>query len=60
MSEKTIEEFMENREGLNQIVMKYSCLNIKRFYSLDTQLYRERALPTRTKELLGPVVSELF
>jgi AhpD family alkylhydroperoxidase len=57
MSERTIEEFMEEREQLNEIVMEYSGLNIKRFYSLDSQVYREGALPTQTKELLGLVAS---
>jgi AhpD family alkylhydroperoxidase len=57
MSMRTIEEFMEEREQLNEIVRKYSGLNIKRFYNLDSQVYREGALPTKTKELLGLVAS---
>jgi len=57
MSEKTIEKFRQEREKLNQIVMKYSGSNIKRFYSLDSQVYREGVLPERTKELLGLVAS---
>ena len=57
MSGKTIEKFRQEREKLNQIVMKYSGTNIKRFYSLDSQVYREGALPAKTKELLGLVAS---
>jgi AhpD family alkylhydroperoxidase len=37
--------------------MQYADLSIKRFYGLDSQAYREGALPRRTKELLGLVAS---
>jgi AhpD family alkylhydroperoxidase len=57
MSERTIEKFKEERAKLNETVMKYSGLNIKRFYSLDSRVYREGALSTKTKELLGLVAS---
>lgn len=57
MSENVIEKFREEREKLNQIVMKYSGTSIKKFYSLDSQVYREGALPVKTKELLGLVAS---
>jgi AhpD family alkylhydroperoxidase len=57
MSEKGIQKFKKERERLNQIVMKYSGTNIKRFYSIDSQVYREGALSAKTKELLGLVAS---
>jgi AhpD family alkylhydroperoxidase len=57
MPEGTIEEFQEERERLNQIVMRYAGLSMKRFCGLDWQVYREGALPARTKELLGLVAS---
>lgn len=57
MSGKTIEKFGQEREELNKIVMKYSGSNVKRFYSLDSQVYREGALSRKTKELLGLVAS---
>jgi AhpD family alkylhydroperoxidase len=57
MAGDTIGEFQEERERLNEIVMGYAGLNTKRFYSLDAQVYREGALPARTKELLGLVAS---
>ena len=57
MSGKTIEKFSQEREKLNQVVMKYSGSNIKKFYSLDSQVYSEGALPKKTKELLGLVAS---
>ena len=57
MSNSAIENFSQERERLNQIVMKYSGSSIKRFYSLDSQVYGEGALPKKTKELLGLVAS---
>jgi len=49
--------FREEREKLNQIVMSYGDLTIKRFFSLDNQAYRANALPAKIKELLGFVSS---
>jgi len=57
MSEKKIEKFQKDRERLNQLVMKYGGTNVKRFFSIDSQVYRKGALPARTKELLGLVAS---
>jgi AhpD family alkylhydroperoxidase len=57
MAGEKIEKFKEERERLNQIVMKYGGTEIKRFYSLDSQVYRKGALPSKTKELLGLVAS---
>ena len=53
----SITEFQEERERLNTIVMRYAGLNMKRFYNLDSQVYRDGALPARTKEMLGLVAS---
>ena len=57
MPEGIIDEFQKQREELNQLVMEYAGQGAKRFYSLDSQAYREGALPTKTKELLGLVAS---
>jgi AhpD family alkylhydroperoxidase len=57
MEEKKIEGFRKDRDRLNEIVMKYAGTNIKRFWSLDSQVYRQGALPAKTKELLGLVAS---
>jgi AhpD family alkylhydroperoxidase len=57
MPEKKIEKFQKERERLNKIVMKYAGTNIKRFYSIDSQVYLKGALPAKTKELLGLVAS---
>ena len=45
------------RESLNESVMDIAGLGIKRFFSLDSQTYRDGALPASTKELLGLVAS---
>ena len=52
-----IEQFQNERQALNELVMKYAGLGTKRFYSLDSQAYRDGALPAKTKELLGLVAS---
>jgi AhpD family alkylhydroperoxidase len=57
MGEGKIERFEQERERLNQIVMKYGGTSIKRFFSIDSQVYSQGALPARTKELLGLVSS---
>ncbi|MFO8110636.1 MAG: carboxymuconolactone decarboxylase family protein [Thermoplasmata archaeon] len=50
-------DFMDEREKLNETLMKYAGMNIKRFFNLDTNAYREGALPVKTKEMLGLVAS---
>lgn len=57
MSEGIIEKFQKERQTLNDLVMDYAGLGTKRFYSLDSQAYREGALPPKIKELLGLVAS---
>ena len=57
MAGKMIEEFQKQREELNRLVMEYAGQGTKRFYSLDSQAYREGALPVKIKELLGLVAS---
>lgn len=54
---ETETDFQEERERLNEIVMQYAGLNMKRFHNLDAQAYHDGALPARTKELLGLVAS---
>jgi AhpD family alkylhydroperoxidase len=55
--EKSIFEFWEEREKLNEIVLKNANLNIKRFLNLDNDAYKKGALDEKTKELLGFVAS---
>lgn len=55
--DKTIEQWQEERKNLNDIVLKDANLELKRFFSLDSQSYRAGALDAKTKELLGFVAS---
>lgn len=54
---KSIKEFNEERQRLNDLVLKDANKTIKRFFSLDGQTYREGALDIKTKEMLGLVSS---
>ncbi|NOZ77664.1 MAG: carboxymuconolactone decarboxylase family protein [Acidobacteria bacterium] len=49
--------FADERAALNELVLKHANLEIKRFFSLDSQAYRDGALPATTKEILGLVAS---
>jgi AhpD family alkylhydroperoxidase len=53
----SVGEWQEQRETLNEKVLAIAGLEIKRFFSLDGQTYREGALSAKTKELLGFVAS---
>ena len=55
-----LKNFQENREKLNKILLDNANLPIKRFISLDSQTYREGALDSKTKELLGLVASTVL
>ena len=57
MATQTVSEFQKEREELNELVLSRANLETKRFFSLDSQVYREGALPARTKEILGLVAS---
>lgn len=57
MTSQKVEEFNSERERLNEIVLKYSDKEIKRFFSLDGQIYRGDVLDVPTKEMLGLVAS---
>ncbi len=52
-----IEEFQRERDRLNALVLSRANLEIKRFFSLDSQVYRGGSIPVKYKELLGLVAS---
>jgi AhpD family alkylhydroperoxidase len=54
---KDMERFKAERLEGNEAVMRHANLQIKRYFSLDSQSYRKGALPAKTKELLGLVAS---
>jgi AhpD family alkylhydroperoxidase len=53
----SLEEFRAFRERMNERILAADNLEIRRFFALDSRVYDEGALPTRTKELLGLVAS---
>lgn len=57
MEKNRAKKFQEERERLNQLVFKYSGINVKRFFNLDWQIYNDGVLPAKTKELMGLVTS---
>jgi AhpD family alkylhydroperoxidase len=57
MQHRSVKDFQREREELNQLVLESASLEVKRFFSLDSQTYRDGALPARTKEMLGLVAS---
>lgn len=59
-SHRTAEEFREERERLNDIVMENADINMKRFFNLDTKVYDDGALPAKTKEMLGLAASTVL
>ena len=60
MSKRTedfINGFINERQRLNDLVLAREDINIKRFFGIDSAVYREGALDAKTKELLGLVAS---
>lgn len=49
MPESRVEQFQAERQRLNELVMQYADLSIKRFFNLDSQVYREALFPPRPK-----------
>lgn len=57
MAHRTYDDFVREREELTTLTLERANLEIKRFFSLDSQTYREGELDRPTKELLGLVAS---
>lgn len=57
MSKTKIDEFVKKREELIKNMSKYCGQDAKRFFHLDSQVYKDGALPAKIKELLGLVAS---
>lgn len=55
-----VEDFWREREELNELVLKYAGVEVKRFFNIDAGVYRDGALPTKTKEMLGLVASAVL
>jgi len=53
-------QFRKEREEANEKIFDLDHLGIKRFFNLDNNTYKDGALPTQTKELLGLVASTVL
>lgn len=54
---KLADDFNSCRSKMNEKIMAADNLVIKRLFNLDTNIYAEGALSTKTKEMLGLVAS---
>ncbi|KAF2956108.1 carboxymuconolactone decarboxylase family protein [Marinitoga sp. 38H-ov] len=52
-----LKEFNEFREKMNEKILNNGTLNTKRFFNLDGAVYKDGAIPTKYKEMLGLVAS---
>jgi len=52
--------FHEFRSRMNTKLLEKGNLQLKRFFNLDSQVYTDGALPSRTKELMGLVASAVL
>jgi len=59
-SENDLQKFRKQREEMNEKILDLKHLGIKRFFNLDSNTYKDGALPSQTKELLGLVASTVL
>jgi len=52
-----VQQFTEFRQRMNERILAEDNQVVRRFFALDTQTYKDGALPLKTKELLGLVAS---
>lgn len=52
--------FHDFRARMNEKLLTKGNLQLKRFFNLDSQVYTDGALPSRTKELMGLVASAVL
>ena len=52
-----LDDFRSYRQRMNERILDTGHLGIKRFFNLDTNAYKDGALSSSTKELLGLVAS---
>ena len=55
-----LDEFQMYREKMNTRIGEIDHLGIKRFFNLDTSAYKDGALDSKIKELLGLVASTVL
>ncbi len=55
-----LKKFIEYRKKMNKKILDSKNLDIKRFFGLDSSVYRKGVLDEKTKELLGLVASTVM
>jgi AhpD family alkylhydroperoxidase len=55
-----LDDFRSYRQRMNKRILDTGHLGIKRFFNLDTNAYKDGALSSQTKELLGLVASAVL
>lgn len=50
-------QFTDFRKRMNERILEHDNQVVRRFFALDTQTYKDGALPLKTKEMLGLVAS---
>jgi AhpD family alkylhydroperoxidase len=55
-----IEDFKLYREKMNERILSFGNLGIKRFFALDSRAYEKGVLDVKTKEMLGLVASTVL
>lgn len=58
--ENRLEEFRKIRKAANDKILDLDHLGVKRFFNLDSNTYKDGALSSQTKELLGLVASAVL
>ncbi len=53
----SVDEFNSFREKMNDKILEADNLHIKRFFNLDTNVYKDGALSEKAKEMMGLVAS---
>lgn len=59
-NENRLDAFRKQRAQMNEKILDLDHLGIKRFFNLDSNTYKDGALPMETKELLGLVASAVL
>lgn len=57
MSGKRVDDFVAFRQRMNARILEQDNQVVRRFFALDTQTYKDGALPAKTKEMLGLAAS---
>jgi AhpD family alkylhydroperoxidase len=52
-----VAQFTQFRQRMNARILEQDNQVVRRFFALDTQTYKDGALPLKTKEMLGLVAS---